>query len=119
MKAVNLPCLLVVILLTAPVACRKRQPAPLPPAPETANPPATAQKLATGHTVPATLKEFESSVVLADLNKNLQIFLAQKQRLPADLNELARDGGMPIPTPPAGTKLVIDAKAKAVKVVPQ
>jgi len=80
---------------------------------------APAPKLATGHVVPTTLKEFESSVVLADLNKNLQFFLVQKQRLPADLNELARDSGMPIPKPPAGTKLVIDVKAKAVKVVPQ
>ncbi|MFM8468626.1 MAG: hypothetical protein ACKODH_01445 [Limisphaerales bacterium] len=115
----NLPCLLAVVLLTAPVACRKRQPAPPPPAPEAANQATPAQKLASGHVVPATLKEFESSVVLADLNKNLQIFLAQKQRLPADLNELARDSGMPIPQPPAGTKLVIDTKAKAVKVVPQ
>ena len=69
--------------------------------------------------MPTTVKEFESSVVLADLNKNLQIFLTQKQRLPADLNELSRDNGMPIPKPQQGTKLVIDAKAKAVKVVPQ
>lgn len=116
MKAVKVLSLLAAVLLASLVACRKRQPAAPLPEPETAAP---ATKLATGHVVPNTLKEFESSVVLADLNKNLQIFLAQKQRLPADLNELARDSGMPIPTPPAGTKLVIDAKAKAVKVVPQ
>jgi len=119
MKSMNLPFLLAVVLMTAPVACRKRQPATTPPAPEAANPATPTQKLATGHVVPATVKEFESSVVLADLNKNLQIFLTQKQRLPADLNELARDSGMPIPQAPAGTKLVIDAKARAVKVVPQ
>lgn len=115
----KLPLLLCFVLLFGMIACRKRQPAPAPPPQEIADPARPAPKLATGHVVPATLKEFESSVVLADLNKNLQIFLAQKQRLPADLNELARDSGMSIPTPPAGTKLVIDAKAKAVKVVPQ
>lgn len=99
--------------------CRKRPPvAPASPA-ESASPAQPAPKLATGHVVPATLKEFESSVVLADLNKNLQIFLVQKQRLPNDLGELARNSGMPVPTPPAGTRLVIDAQAKAVKVVPQ
>lgn len=119
MKAVKVLSLLAIAVLAGSIACRKRQPVAPPPAPEAASPAAPAQKLATGHVVPATLKEFESSVVLADLNKNLQIFLAQKQRLPADLNELARDSGMPIPTPPAGTKLMIDAKAKAVKVVPQ
>jgi glucose/arabinose dehydrogenase len=118
MKTVKILSLLAAVLLANSVGCRKRPPA-APPAPEAANPTAPAQKLATGHVVPATLKEFESSVVLADLNKNLQIFLAQKQRLPTDLDELARIRGMPIPTPPAGTKLVIDAKAKAVKVVPQ
>lgn len=115
----KLPLLLCLVVTASFCACRKRQPAaPLPP-PDTTIPAQPASKLATGHVVPATLKEFESSVVLADLNKNLQIFLAQKQRLPTDLNELARDSGMPIPTPPAGTKLVMDAKSKSVKVVPQ
>lgn len=111
--------LLCAVMLFGGAACRKRQPVAPPPPPDGASPAAPAQKLATGHVVPSTLKEFESSVVLADLNKNLQIFIAQKRRLPADLNELARDSGMPIPTPPAGTKLVVDSKAKAVKVVPQ
>lgn len=115
----KLQLLLCALLLTAVVACRKRQPAAPAPTVETSVPDAPAQKLATGHVVPTTVKEFESSVVLADLNKNLQIFLTQKQRLPADLNELSRDSGMPIPKPPQGTKLVIDAKTKAVKVVPQ
>lgn len=119
MNAVKVLSLLAVALLAGLTACRKRQPTGPPPPAETTSPAAPAQKLATGHVVPTTLKEFESSVVLADLNKNLQIFLAQKQRLPADLNELARDSGMPIPKPPTGTKLVIDPKAKAVKVVPQ
>lgn len=117
MKSMQVLSVLAIVLVAGPIACRKRQPAAPPTAPETTAAP--AQKLASGHSVPATLKEFESSVVLADLNKNLQIFLAQKQRLPADLNELARDSGMPIPNPPAGTKLVIDAKSKSVKVVPQ
>ncbi|KAF0178940.1 MAG: hypothetical protein FD161_1699 [Limisphaerales bacterium] len=111
--------LLICALLLVSAACRKRQPVAPPPPPEAASPAAPAQKLATGHVVPTTVKEFESSAVLADLNKNLQIFLIQKQRLPADLNELARDSGMPIPKPPPGTKLVIDVKAKAVKVVSQ
>lgn len=111
--------LLCTLLLATVVACRKRPPTAPPPASETAALDAPAQKLATGHVVPTTVKEFESSAVLADLNKNLQIFLIQKQRLPADLNELARDSGMPIPKPPPGTKLVIDVKAKAVKVVSQ
>lgn len=119
MNRIKLQLLLCAGLLSGAAACRKRQPVAPPPSPEAASPVAPAQKLATGHVVPATPREFESSVVLADLNKNLQIFLAQKQRLPADLNELARDSGMPIPNPPAGTKLVIDPKAKAVKVVPQ
>jgi hypothetical protein len=119
MKAVKVLSLIALVLLAGSIACRKRQPAAPPPAPESVNPAAPAQKLATGHVVPVTLREFESSVVLADLNKNLQIFLTQKQRLPADLNELARDSGMPIPKPPPGTKLVIDPRAKAVKVVPQ
>ncbi|MEN9572931.1 MAG: hypothetical protein RL514_786 [Verrucomicrobiota bacterium] len=115
----KLPLLLCLVASVSVSACRKRESVapPQPSAPATPTP--ATPKLATGHTVPATLKEFESSVVLADLNKNLQIFLVQKQRLPADLNELARDSGMTVPTPPAGTKLVIDAKSKSVKVVPQ
>jgi hypothetical protein len=115
----KLPFLLCLLATLSLGACRKREPAAPVPAPAAPSAAPADPKLASGHTVPADLKSFESSVVLADLNKNLQIFLAQKQRLPADLNELAKDSGMPIPTPPAGTKLVIDAKAKAVKVVPQ
>ena len=116
----KLPLLLCVFMVAGVCACRKRQPA-APPSPEAAAPvqPPAGTKLATGHVVPSTLKEFESSTVLADLNKNLQIFVVQKQRLPGDLNELARDSGMAIPTPPAGTQLVIDAKSKTIKVVPQ
>ncbi len=119
MKSLLTLPLFAALLLICPIGCRKRQPAPPSPAPETTAPATPPPKLTTGHVVPSTLKEFESSVVLADLNKNLQIFLTQKQRLPADLNELGRDSGMSIPNPPAGTKLVIDAKSKSVKVLPQ
>ena len=116
-----------------PAACNKPPPAPpqkvivAPPpsanAPKadgqapTPQPPATSTATAPP-APPGNLKEFESSVVLADLTKNLQIFVIQKGRFPRDLGELSRDCGMPIPKSPPGTMLVIDQKSKSVKVVP-
>jgi len=51
------------------------------------------------------------------LTQQLQIFIQQKQRLPADFAELARARLDSVPRPPDGKKWVIDKTTRQVKAV--
>jgi hypothetical protein len=126
-------CTLTAVLCLLATGCQKKMELPAPatqstgvsvekmaessatpaPAPTTAE----SNPAPSGAPAAASLSEFESSTELADLTKELRIFVLQKKRLPADVNELARASGFKPPTPPAGHKLVIDKETKSVKAV--
>jgi len=57
---------------------------------------------------------------LSSLNKAIELFNAQEERLPADLNELVTKHYMSqLPAAPVGMKLVYDAAQGKVTVAPQ
>lgn len=58
------------------------------------------------------------TVDTAALNQTIQLFQAQEDRLPKDLNELVTMKYLPqIPKPPYGKKIVYDANSGTVKIV--
>ena len=63
------------------------------------------------------IKAVPTGVDLANLNQNLELFVAQKKRLPTSLAELSPDSGCPIPKLPDGVVLVIDQKSSRIKAV--
>jgi hypothetical protein len=81
-----------------------------------APPPATPTE--TTATAAMSGQDFQTSVELSDLNKELGIFIFQQKRLPASIGELAKINRCPIPKPPPGYQLVIDKQAKAIRAVP-
>ena len=54
------------------------------------------------------------------LTSAIQLFNAQEERLPRDLNELAAKGYIPaVPAPPAGSKFQYNPQTGDLKIVPQ
>lgn len=54
------------------------------------------------------------------LNSAIQLFNAQEERLPRDLNELATKGYIPaVPAPPQGSKFQYNPQTGDLKIVPQ
>jgi hypothetical protein len=109
------------------VGCRKEEPAtvsqPTPPPakqsvenlmaiPPAPPPPAPAETPAIG-----AAQGSDVTVEVANLTIELRIFVSQKKRFPADLNELSHVSGMQLPVPPKGSRLVIDKESKSVKLV--
>ncbi len=58
------------------------------------------------------------TVDTASLNQAIQLFYAQEDRYPKDLQELVTEKYLPaLPTPPAGMKFHYDPKAGSIKIV--
>jgi hypothetical protein len=103
-------------------------PAPQP-APESA--PASAAPAATTPAAPApavtapapasgvdtNTSLFEASTELADLTKDLQIFVYLKKRFPVDIKELCTERKTPYPRIPPGGQLVIDKESKTIRYI--
>lgn len=112
-------------LLLASACDKKNEPTPAAPPPSAAAAPdgtspaenAPAAALTANPQLEKQLKAVQTGVDLANLNKNLDIFVAQKKRLPSSLAELAADSGCPIPKLPDGVVLVIDKKSASIKAV--
>ena len=108
-------------------ACRRKSaeaPPPAPPAPEQKAEAAPAPTEAVAEAKPdasqapaATINEFQASPEYSDLNGLVEALYNRNKRLPT-LAELTRANGRPLPLPPTGYKLVIDAQSKSVKAVP-
>lgn len=119
-----LPWLVLPCLFLACACDKKTEPAPAPPPPAAAAPDgaspvenAPAAAPAANAQLEKQLKAVQTGVDLANLNKNLEIFVAQKKRLPNSLAELSADSGCPIPKLPDGVVLVIDQKSSRIKAV--
>lgn len=71
----------------------------------------------------AAAKAQKSAVKVVDtvsINQALQLFNAQEERYPTDLNELVAKKYLPsLPAPPSGMKFDYDAKAGTVRVIKQ
>ncbi len=62
----------------------------------------------------------EKTIDTAALNRSVQLFYAQEDRFPKDLNELVTKRYLPsLPEAPYGTKIVYDAAKGEVKIVNQ
>ena len=60
------------------------------------------------------------AIDLTSVTKAIELFQVEKGRFPKDLDELVKEKFMPfVPTPPFGSKLVYDATAGTVKIIPQ
>ena len=65
-------------------------------------------------------KSADKVIDTVSINKAIELFNVQEGRYPTDLNELVTQKYLgALPTPPHGTKIVYDAAAGKVKVVPQ
>ena len=114
-----LPPLAVGLLL---IACAEK---PVEPTQVVAPPPPPADILGSSATdtqapapgAAASLAEAMTSPHFSDLNRLVEFFYEREKRVPTQA-ELTRSFGRPLPPPPPGYLLVIDAQAKKVKFVP-
>lgn len=94
--------------------------APPPPAADILGVPAadpSASVLTASPGAAVTLAEAMTSPHFADMNRLVEFFYEREKRVPT-MAELARSFGRPLPPPPPGYVLVIDAQAKKVAFVP-
>jgi hypothetical protein len=108
-------CLIVSSALSlAFCGCGKKQPAaaPLPPAPVSAEPVPVTPPSPTPPAAPAVIPATSSAeAALGTLSQAVRRYAAEKQRVPATLDEVAAAGYIQIvPQPPAGKRYVIDRK---------
>ena len=132
MKTKLLPILFVSLGL---VGCSNEESAPAPatnaPALPTNTPSASTNKPAAGANpltapvdylgaVAKAKRVAEKTVDLASLNRNIQLFQAQEDRLPKDLSELVAMRYIPaVPAAPAGMKIQYNSTTGETRMVPQ
>lgn len=110
------------VLMAMLAGCSDQKPAP--PAGAATNATSTGNPLtAPVDYLGAAAKAQKSAVKVVDtvsINQALQLFNAQEERFPTDLNELVTKKYMPsLPAPPSGMKYDYDAKAGTVRVIKQ
>lgn len=119
------------VLLALASGCRKKrstappepvptpQVEPTPPPVTSESPPPARAQAPSGPLKPSNIPpevEFLASTAFRDLSTGLQLFVSDKKRFPADVQELKAAGYLPngVPTPPPGKQYEIDRKNKQV-----
>jgi hypothetical protein len=106
-------------------ACGGKEPTPsAKPANQQTNPTATGNPLTAPvdylGAVGKAKRVAEKTVDTASLNRTIQLFYAQEDRYPKDLNELVANRYLPsLPTAPYGTKIIYNPEKGEVRIVKQ